>query len=188
MRILAAVILTGIFAVLPAFAAEEPVKGVKQITATFEPAEAKPGQTVTLKLTVELAPGHQTYPTKQSDRNAAAMVNRITFPESAVLIFVGEVQDPDDPQIKSEPELGIKEMKLYKGTIVYERKAVVSPKAEPGEQSAKLKFRITVCDAHSCFPPKTVTPEAVVKVLPGPAVPVENAYKDEVNKALAANK
>ena len=45
------------------------------------PAEAKPGQTVTFTLTVELNDGYHTYPTVQPDKKAAGMVNEIKFPD-----------------------------------------------------------------------------------------------------------
>jgi hypothetical protein len=186
MRFLVPVLLVA-FYVTPSPAADDdgPAKGVKTVEATVEPTEAKPGQTVTLKITVELAGGFHTYPTRQSDKNASSMVNKIAFPDVAGLIFVGEVIDPTNPETKAEPELGIKELKTYSGTIVYERKAVVSPKANSGEQVVKLKaVRLTVCDATNCYPPKTLTPQARFKVLDGPAVPVEKAYQDEVTKAL----
>src|SRR5213079_2502408 len=94
MRVLAVAILTAhLAAPCPAADDDGPAKGVKKVEAAFEPAEAKPGQTVTLKITVELADGFHTYPTKQTDKNAAAMVNKITFPAPAGVIFVGDVKD-----------------------------------------------------------------------------------------------
>ncbi len=187
MRVLLAAMILGTLtgaARLDAADTELP-KGVKKVEAAFDPPEAKPGQTVTLKITVTLADGYHSYPTKQSDKNAEAMVNSLTFGPPAGVIFVGEVKDPAPSEIKAEPELGIKELKVLHGTFTYERKAVVSPKASAGELTAKVKaLKLTVCDATNCFPPKTVTPEAKLKVS-GSAVPVEAAYKDEVEKALA---
>lgn len=185
-RLLAPALLAGILsAPTPAADEDGPAKGVKKVEAAFEPAEAKPGQTVTLKITVELDAGYHTYPTRQTDKNAASMVNKVTFPDVTGLIFVGDVKDPANAETKPEPELGIKELKTYSGTVVYERKAVVSPKATAGEQTVKLKaVRLTVCDATNCYPPKSLTPQARLTVLDGPAVPVEPAYRDEVNKAL----
>jgi hypothetical protein len=174
----------------PSLAREDdgPAKGVRKIEAVFDPAEAKPGQTVTLKITVELADGYHTYPTKQTDKNAAAMVNKITFPAASGVVFVGDLKDPDKPATKAEPELGIKELKTHSGTVVFEKKVVVSPKASAGEQAAKPKVRILVCDATTCFPPKTLTPEAKLTVLAGPPVAVEKQYEAEVKKALAEMK
>ena len=63
---------------------------------------------------------------------------------------------------------------------------MVSPKASAGETKVKLtSFDLSVCDKFNCFPAKTVPVEAALKVLDGPAVPVEKAYADEVAKALA---
>lgn len=161
-------------------------KAVKKIEGTFEPAEAKPGQTVTFKLTIELNEGYHTYPTVQPDKLAASMVNTIKFPPPGSAVFVGPVTDPVNFETKAEPELGIQEIRVSSGKVVFTRKAVVSPKASPGESTVKLEsFKLMVCDKNSCFPPKAVPVEAKLKVLDGPAVPVEKEYADEVAKALA---
>ena len=106
-------------------------KAVKKVEVSFTPAEAKPGQTVTFTLTVELNDGYHTYPTVQTDKMAAAMVNEVKFPESGAVIFVGELEDPKDTKTKAEPDLGIAELRYCTVTVAYTRKAVVSPKAAP---------------------------------------------------------
>ena len=69
--------------------------------------------------------------------------------------------------------------------MVYTRKAVVSPKAKAGAAKVKLaNFSLSVCDATNCYPPKTVSVEAALKVLDGPPVAVEQAFAAEVKKAL----
>ncbi len=159
-------------------------KAVKKVEAAFDPAEAKPGQTVTLKLTVELHDGYYTYPLKQEDKAAAWMVNKLAFPEAGAVVFVGEPIDADDYKTKAEPELGIRELRYYPKKVVYERKAVVRPSQKPGEVAVKLpEFRLTVCDANNCYPARKLTPEAKLKVLDGPAVPVDPKYAGELKKA-----
>ena len=161
-------------------------KAVKKVEATFDPAEAKPGQTVTLKLTVELHDGYYTYPTRQEDKHAEAMINRLVFPEAGALVFVDETVDPLDYLTKAEPLLGIRDLRYYPKKVVYERKAVVRPTQKPGEVSVKVKeFGLTICDANNCYPARKLTPAATLKVLDGPAVPVEAKYADEVRKATA---
>jgi hypothetical protein len=160
-------------------------KAVKKVSAEFTPAEAKPGQTVTLSVTVELNEGYHTYPTVQTDKGAAAMVNSFKFPTPGAVIFVGTVQDPKDAKTKAEPDAGILEMRYYEGKVSYTRKAVVSPKATAGPATVKLAgFKLSVCDKDNCFPPKDVPVEAKLKVLDGPAVEVEKMYAEEVKKAL----
>lgn len=177
-----AVLCTGAFA----SAAEKDAwyaKAVKDVTATVEPAEAKPGQTVTFKLTVELKDGYFTYPTKQPDENAKSMVNKIAFPKPGTLVFVGDLADPTGFLTKDEPALGIAELRTYKTSATFERKAVVSPKAKPGEATVSLEtFKLSVCDAKNCYPAKTLRPEAKFKVLDG-SVAVEKQYAEEVSKA-----
>ncbi len=159
-------------------------KAVKKVEAKFDPAEARPGQTVTLKLTVELHDGYYTYPTKQDDKNAEVMVNKLLFPDAGAVIFVGETVDPLDYLTKAEPLVGIRELRYYPKKVVYERKAVVRPTRKPGEVAVKVKeFGLTVCDANNCYPARKLTPEATLKVLDGPAVAVEAKYADEVRKA-----
>lgn len=163
-------------------------KAVKRVSASFTPAEAKPGQTVTFSLTVELNDGYHTYPTAQSDKAAATMVNAIKFPDPGAVIFVGSVQDPKGGKTKAEPMAvpPIKEYRYYPGTVTYTRKAVVSPKATPGKAAVKLTaFKLSVCSEDVCYPPKDVPVEAELKVLDGPAVEVEKDYAEDVAKALA---
>jgi plastocyanin len=173
-------------AVLPSASAQKWYeKAVKKVEGKFTPAEAKPGQTVTFTLTVELNDGFHTYPTMQTDKQAAGMVNEIKFPADGPVIFVGKLEDPKDAKTKAEPELGILEMSYCTGTVVYTRKAVVSPKASAGPATVKLaKFSLSVCDKDNCFPPKNVPVEAALKVLEGAPVEVEKAYADAVKKAL----
>jgi hypothetical protein len=159
-------------------------KAVKKVEATFDPPEAKPGQTVTLKLTVELHEGYYTYPLKQEDENAASMVNKLVFPKGGAVVFVGEAEDPEDYKAKAEPLLGIKELRYYPKKVVYERKAVVPPSQAAGAVAVKLpEFRLTVCDQDNCFPSRKLPVEAKLKVLDAPAVAVDPKYAAEVEKA-----
>ena len=159
-------------------------KAVKKVEASFDPAEARPGQTVTLKLTVELHDGYYTYPTRQEDKAAEGMVNKLVFPDAGSVVFVDKTVDPLDYLTKAEPLLGIRDLRYHPKKVVYERKAVVRPSQKPGEVAVKVKeFGLTVCDANNCYPARKLTPEAKLKVLDAPAVPVEAKYAEEVRKA-----
>lgn len=164
-------------------------KAVKSVDMKIVPAEAKPGQTVTVRITIDLNDPYHTYPIVQPDPKAADQVNSITLPEPNPmgLIFVGKIKDPANPEKKAEPLLGIKEMFLYPGTVTYEHKAVVSPQAN-GSIAVKIpKFMLLVCDDKNCFPSKKLSLEAKINVS-GAAVEVEKEFADEVKKALAAKK
>jgi hypothetical protein len=136
---------------------------------------------------VNLQPGYHTYPLTQTDKLAADMVNKIAFPAAGTVIFVGEAVEPANPELKAEPELGIKAMTVYRGKVTYTRYAVVSPKAVAGAATVKLsEFRLSVCDKENCFPAYKSAPEAELKVT-GTAVPVEAKYAADVEKALKGN-
>ena len=153
---------------------------VKKVEAVFEPVEAKPGQTVSLKIVVQLADGYFTYPVVQPAPEAKFSTNALTFPKDGPVIFVGDTVDPVEPKTKKIEDY---ELLTYPGGGTWIRKAVVAPSAKAGAATVKVKLKLLVCDENVCFPPKTHELEATLKVLDGPAVPVDAKYKDEVEKA-----
>jgi DsbC/DsbD-like thiol-disulfide interchange protein len=153
---------------------------VTKVEAVFEPAEAKPGQTVTLKLTVKLADGFHTYPLTQPSPEAKYSVNSIKFPEGGPIVFVDKTVDPPSPKTKKGED---HEYLIYPGGGTWTRMAVVSPAAKAGPVTAKIRMKLLVCDEDRCLPPKAYDLEATLKVLDGPAVAVDPKYKAEVEKA-----
>ena len=166
--------------VFAAAALGQPKDAIKKVEASFEPAQAKRGQTVSLKITVQLADGYHTYPVVQRTPEAKYSVNKITFPATNAVVFVGETVDPIEPKVKKGED---HEYLVYPGGGIWTRNAVVWPTAKPGEAAVKVQLRLMVCDEDRCFPPKTFDLEAKFKVLEEPAVPVEPRYKAEVEKA-----
>ena len=157
---------------------------IKKVEATFEPQDARPGQTVTVKITVQLLDGYHTYPVYQLADEAKLSANKITFPTDGTILFVGETVDPVSPRTKKIKEgTETYDLQYYPGGGTWIRKAVVLPSAKAGAATSKIKVRLLVCDADNCFPPKTIDIEAALKVLEGPAVEVEKKYKDAVEKA-----
>ena len=144
------------------------------------------GQTVTLKVKVELADGYHTYPVVQPAEEAKYSANKITFPTDGPVVYVGDTVDPVSPKSKMVDDPVAKEkyeVLYYPGGGTWIRKAVVLPTARAGPVTSKVKVKLLVCDADNCFPPKTVEVEAALKVLDGPAVAVEKKYQAEVEKA-----
>jgi hypothetical protein len=172
------------FAASPTFAADLPTfeEIVKKAEAKFEPAKARPGQTVTIKFNVELLKGWHTYPLTQPDKGAKSQTNRLVYPTSGPIVFVGQTIDPPDAKEKSEPVLGIEQLRYYPGGGTWERKAIVVPGAQAGKLSTKIKFSLLVCDKDNCLAPKPIELEATLEVA-GDPMPVDPKYKDEVEKA-----
>jgi Thiol:disulfide interchange protein DsbD, N-terminal len=166
--------------VFVAAALGQPKDAITKVEASFDPVQAKRGQTVTLKITVQLADGYHTYPVVQPTPEAKYSVNKITFLAADALVFVGETVDPLEPKVKKGED---HQYLVYPGGGTWTRKVVVRPTAKPEETAVKVQVRLMVCDEERCFPPKTFDLEAKLKVLDEPAVPVEAKYKTEVEKA-----
>jgi thiol:disulfide interchange protein len=179
----AAVTAGGAFA-QPGRSARSFDKVVKKVEATFEPATAKRGETITWKLTVEVADGWHTYPTKQTDPAAQTNVNKITPPTVGSAVFVpNTLVEPAGAKTKAEAD--VKELRYYEGTVTWEMKAVVNPGAAPGEMVVEVPVKILACDDKGCLPPQSVKTKAKLTIANGPAVPVDPKYAD-LFKAAAA--
>ncbi len=180
-RSVVALILIGVFGA-PTLADPPPFEEVLlKAEAKFEPATAKPGQTVTLKVSLSLLQGWHTYPIFQPDKGAKSYTNKFTFPTGGAVVFVGETVDPTNPKEKAEGD--IERMLYYPGGGTWEMKAVVLPNTTPGSASSKVMFRIQLCDKDNCIPTKTIEIEAKLKI-DGDPVPVDPKYKSEVEKAM----
>ena len=156
---------------------------VQSIQGSIEPAEARPGQTVTYKVTVRLNPEWYTYPTEQLDGDFKQSRTTLKLPASSDLIFVERLTDPPDFKTKMSSSGSYL---YYPGGVTWEVKAVVSPNAAPGEKRVPLKaFTIVVCNevTENCLAPTTVPVEASFKVT-GPKMVVEPKYLAAVNDAL----
>ncbi len=164
-------------------------KAVKEVAVRIVPSEAKPGQTVTIELRMEVNPGYHTYPTVQPDPEWKTQVNRFKLPKPNPqgLIFVGKPIDP--PEVKTkvyalENRQAVQHQ--YTGSPTWKIHAVVSPDAKPGKLEQKLDgfARLLVCDDMACAPPRTISPTVTLTILDGPAMAVEDAWKAEVEQAL----
>jgi thiol:disulfide interchange protein DsbD len=158
---------------------------VSKLEARFEPATARRGETVTWKMTIDIAPGWHTYPTQQPEAAASSYVNKITAPKSGDVVFVGSVVEPPNPVKKPVKEEGIKELHYYEGSAVWEYKAVVSPNATPGEKTITVPVTVLVCDDSGCLPPKKRSLSAKLTVSDAPPVPVDPKYQGAVLGASA---
>ncbi len=165
---------------------------LKMMDIRFEPAQAKAGETVTLKVTLQPIDGFYTNPIFQPDAREKSQVNRILFPETGPIIFVGPFSDPAGSKMKVVPVLENADVLYYPHEVTWERKAVVAPNSAPGEVSVLLKSpkglntRFQVCDDEGCFP-SSDSYSAKLTILPGDPVAIDPNFKDEVAKALRTN-
>src|SRR5271170_2875139 len=110
---------------------------IKKLEARFEPAEARPGQMVTLKIELKLVDGWRSFPTKQSDGSLATHVNKIQFPADGDIRFTGKIKEPTNIAVESYPEIDIKDLRYCPGGGTWECEAIISSEAKPGQAIAK---------------------------------------------------
>ena len=151
------------------FASKSPpgAKRVEEAKATIEPAQARRGETVVLRIQIRLAPGFHTYPTQQTDPNAAPFQTEIKLLDAAGLV-PGELKDPP-AKSKPEPDLNIQKMLYYEGTVVWEWPLKVPTDIEPGPKTVKVRWNTQVCDEKGCVPEQRDL-EATVTVTDAPPV------------------
>jgi len=133
---------------------------VKNVDASIAPKTVKPGDSVTWKLTLDIADGWHTYPTKQPDPNQSAFVTKITMPKVAGLSFSGEFKEPK-AIIKKDADGDIS---MLEGIVTFETKIKVAADAKPGKHKLQVPVKVQVCSKDTCLPPKTVTVVAEIIV------------------------
>lgn len=149
-----------------------------------EPAKAKRGETVTVKLTLTPAAGAWTYPFSPKDPTQPGH-NKLRGSKDADLIFVDAGPEPANP--KSKPRVGEPgaDDEYYAAPVSWELKAVVSPKATAGKKSAPLRgLTIQFCDDNRCLQNPSDALVADFEVLPDEAVPVDGKYAAAVEKLV----
>jgi thiol:disulfide interchange protein DsbD len=158
---------------------------VAKVQVSLEPTTAARGQTVKLKIEMELASGWHTYPVMQPDPQASEYVNKFDFPNTRDVVFVGSVQDPPGFVTKAEPVLNINAMHQYEGKVVWERPLVVRPDAPPGKTKVKVPLTaVQVCDESHCLPPPKLEPEVELTITDAPPKEIEPQYREQVQKAI----
>ena len=164
------------------------------VSATVEPKEAKRGAIVTYRLTIIPTPPARTYPVNPADPMQASR-NTFKFPtaankgtkvEDVILILTGPVADPPADRWEMHAENGAVSQ-VSTRPVVWEMKAIVSPKTTPGKKSVRLDdygTHIQACDDNGCFNAgEKDLPQVEFTVLDGDPVPVPSELLEVVAKA-----
>jgi thiol:disulfide interchange protein DsbD len=135
------------------------------VSVIVEPATARAGETVAVRLTVTPKSGAYTY-TAFPPENAK---NTATPPGPGELVFLGPPKEQAVKGWEEKPTAdGLGMDRITHGPLTWEYRAVVSPQATPGPKTVVLStLRVQVCDEQNCvpvdgrkLPPATFTVEA----------------------------
>jgi thiol:disulfide interchange protein DsbD len=159
-----------VLALLPLAApAQTSFSEVGTITASVNPAKAKPGEVVTVTFSVEPIVGWHTYPiapkTKQTSVTDIKTAND-------VIIAVTKPSDPPGVVLKDSVDRKGEKDEIYEAPAAWVFKAVVHPKAKKGKQPIRFdESSVMVCH-ENCFNAKPADfPVVELEVLDGTAEP-----------------
>lgn len=117
----------------------------------LEPAKARRGEKILLKLVIEPAPGFHTYPFTQEDPNVQANVATLKVDSKAVAL-TGVVKAPPPHKSPPAPEFNAKALGEWEHKVETEHQLLVKPDIAPGVYDVKVRFGAMVCDDSGCVP------------------------------------
>ncbi|MDA0284906.1 MAG: thioredoxin family protein, partial [Planctomycetota bacterium] len=139
---------TGVFD-LRSLTGKPPVqKASSDARFTIEPATAKAGDVVTVKVVLNLPAGSHTYSmSKGFSGRTKFEVKDATSVDSVDADFVASSK----PKSKDDPLLG-QTVETHEGTVSWTRRFRIKTSASPGTVKIAGEMRYQVCDAQSCRP------------------------------------
>jgi hypothetical protein len=159
-----------------------------EITPSIEPAEARPGETVTYKVTFKLAPGLHVYQLGKAGAQADG-----PMPTSFDLFDTGTLRPSKawkasrEPIAKSEPAFGDAVITEYfEDEVTWSLDLWVPADARPGKQVIRSQARYMICNQNACFPPTAQTLPAVVVNIVGDGAAAKPAAPAPAQSPLAA--
>ena len=174
---------------------------IKSKNATFttsvEPAEARPGDAITFKVTAKLSPGFHIYKFSKGPGGPGPANTTFDFFDPAGLEIVGDWAASKEPLKHKDPnfpDLGA--LEYYENEVAWTIKLRIPPGAEPGKRIFRCQAGYMVCDDKTCsFPGQWTLPEAVLTVVvpaagaasaaPADHEPAAPAVKQAANPASA---
>lgn len=167
----------------PAVASASPAKpddsgqfrpGQAKFATAFEPAAARPGATVTLKVTATLEPGWHLY--EVAPKDAPGPHTELELFDPAGLAVAGEWKGDGNriaQQDSAFPEVPFVE--YYEGEVTWSIPLKVPDDAPHGSREAKVQAYYQICDAQSCSRPGRWTLPAAVLTISADAAPTPAA-------------
>ncbi|HZW31877.1 MAG TPA: cytochrome c biogenesis protein CcdA [Isosphaeraceae bacterium] len=144
-----------------------------ELTTSVEPAEAKPGDIVTLKVTAKLKPGYHIYKYTKTKTPPGQGPSSTTFDlfDTAGLKVEGDWAASKEPIKHKEPVFpDIPFVEFYEDEVTWSLPLRIPAGTEAGKKTLRVQAGYQVCNDKSCsFPGQWTLPEAVVTVLPAGA-------------------
>jgi len=159
------------------------------LTTSVDPAEARPGETVTFKVTAKLDPGSHIYKYSKSTVRGAGPVNTtFDFFDTAGLKVEGDWTASKEPEKHKDPNFAdVDFVEFHADEVTWSIKLKIPEGTAPGKKSLRCQAGYMVCDAKHCsIPGQWTLPDAVLTVLPADGPGAKAAATLNQNGKLAA--
>ncbi len=137
-------------------------------TTTVTPAQARPGDVVTYKITARIeAPWHIYRQAKVQPENGP-LYTEFDFFDPAGLTVEGDWSPSRGPIKKKEPAFpSLPFLEYYEDEVTWSIRARVPAKATPGKKSLRCQAGYMICNDENCsFPGRWTLPDAELTILP----------------------
>jgi thiol:disulfide interchange protein DsbD len=140
------------------------------LTPDVSPVEARPGETVTLRVVAKLEPGWHIYDYDAVQADDAPKATQFDVFDAGGLKPLGDWKADTPPMVKQDPAFNNALVRSFEGQASWSRQFQVPAEATPGKTTVRIQAAYQVCDATSCKPPGQWTlPEVALTILPAGA-------------------
>ena len=144
------------------------------VTASVEPAKAKPGDTVTYRITAKLADGSHIY--KYVKHKPGPTDTRFDFFDTAGLKPIGEWTASEPPIRRADPANNNQVSEFHEGEVTWSHELKIPTDIPAGEKTLRCQAGYQVCNDTKCsIPGQWTLPGVVLTVLPGGPAPEKEA-------------
>ncbi len=135
-------------------------------STSIQPAEARPGDTVTLKVTAKLNPGWHIYTQAKHQEGEGPRKTVFDLFDPAGLEVVGDWKADRKPESRAEPAFDNKTFEYFEDEVSWSIPLKVPSGTAPGKRLIRCQASYQVCNAQSCsFPGRWTLPDAALTVL-----------------------
>ena len=154
------------------------------VSAAVAPIEAKPGETLTFKVTAKLNPGWHIYIYSKQEQSEGPKNTKFDFFETAGLVVDGDWTASKTPIRKKEPAFpDLDSVSFFEDEVTWSLNLKVPADAMAGKKILRCQASYQICNAQSCsFPGKWTLPDVELTILP----PGSQASVKPASGAIAA--
>jgi thiol:disulfide interchange protein DsbD len=139
-------------------------------TTSISPAQAKPGDKVTYKVSASVLPPWHIYAHAKSQPEMGPRNTQFDLFDSAGLKVDGDWIPSKPPLSKPEPAFNNQTVEFYDDDVTWSIALTIPIGTKPGKLTVRSQAYFQICDPKSCKPPVFVTvPDATVTVTSGGA-------------------